>query len=143
MLTDFLVVMSTSLPSLMKSKKQVPGKRLFNAANILADFIPAAGTPSSFYRETFQGKPVNNTVLPAGRLNKANLTSVCFLYENPRFINEPVCYANTKATDSTQGYWWPQSVVKDTKITGKYNTSTVSRSDYKCISDRAGVRATR
>jgi len=133
--------MSTSFPALMTRKRKVPGKRVFNAANVLADFIPSSVTPTSYYRHTFQSTRAND-VLPAGRVTKPNTNSVCFLYENPRFVNEPICFANTKETHKQQSDWWTQSVLVDTKKVPPYKADTVSRSDYTIILDPP-LRATR
>lgn len=135
--------MSTSLPDLMTRKRRVPGKRIFNAANVLADFIPCSGTPTSYYRQAFQQIGTSHLkVSPAGCVNRDNPHKVGFLYENPRFINEPICFANTKSTDKKQSDWWTQCIANKEKLVPQYKPDTVFRSDYKVIVDPP-VRATR
>merc|ERR1712224_1034258 len=119
-----------------RNKRQIPGKRVFNSANVFSDFVPSNQTPTSFYRDTFAQAKTEKQVQPAGLVNKPDPNSVCFLYENPRFVNEPICFANTKATHCSQ------SVISETKISAPYKSDSVNRSDYKHIQDRP-LRATR
>ena len=128
--------MSTSVPSQMTRRRKAPGKRVFNAATVLADFVPASYTPSSYYRDNFTGGSRNPcTLVPAGRIQAPERKHVHFLYENPRFINEPICFANTKATKKMQSDWWGESEQPEKKHVPKYNTGTVSRSDYVTINE--------
>ena len=114
----------------------------FNAASVLADHSLDAPTPASFYRDTFQ-KKTNNIIPAAGRTNQPDPNNACFLYENPRFINEPICFVNTKVTHPQQEKWWPNIVAKDIKPSPQYKADTVSRSDYKIILHHKPNRLTR
>ena len=132
---------TTTLPSLMTRKGKTPGKRIFNAANILADFIPNTHTPSSVYRDTFPGID-ERYVLPAGIGRRSCTTNTTFLYENPRFNNEPICFTDTKLTHAEQSKWHPKSIVPERKYFPEYKCDTISRSDYQIIIDRP-LRGTR
>ena len=72
----------------------------------------------------------------AGKVNKPNPTNVHFLFENPRFINEPVCHASTKAVKNVQHSWWPDEVSKEVKLKPAYSLNSTNRSDFGDIPNR-------
>ncbi|XP_057311238.1 uncharacterized protein C2orf73 homolog [Hydractinia symbiolongicarpus] len=121
--------MSTSLPCLMTRKKKIPGTKTFDAEKVLADFTPGLSTQPSSYRSTYYSKKKCSAPV-AGKTKRNNSNNVCFLYENPRFINEPICFANSKETSPNQAMWWPDSVPVDQKPNPAYKKDTVNRSDY-------------
>jgi len=128
--------MSTSLPCLMTRRKKIAGTRTFNAGKVLADYSHKNNSSNSYYNDTYNKKTVNSTSHPAGVKNRDNPNQVCFLYENPRFINEAICYANTSDVSSKQSQWWPEHIPSDVKPNPSYKSHTVSRQDYKVIKEK-------
>lgn len=53
-----------------------------------------------------------------------------FLFENTRFVNEPVCHAATKANRHIQHKWWPTEVPSDVKLKPLYSLESSSRSAF-------------
>ena len=66
-----------------------------------------------------------------------------FLYENSRFINQPICFANSKGTRKIQESWWPEKAPVEDKIKPTYNKKTINRTDYTTIPLNPNSRATR
>lgn len=116
----------------MSRKKKIDGTRIFNTAKVIADYSPSTFTKSSSYGDTFQEKQKSSSPM-AGKKSQPDPNNVSFLYENPRFINEPICFSNTKNTRSIQSKWWPETTTVDEKKIPQYKEDTVSRSDYKKI----------
>jgi len=137
--------MSTSLPALMTRRRQIPGSRVFDTSKVLADYNPTDKTPGSYYRQTFNHSAEGTTHVPkAGIVSKPDPKHVCFLYENPRFINEPICLANTASIRENQHQWWPQKISEDVKPSPQYDsTSSTNRSDYTATGPPANPRLTR
>lgn len=106
-----------------------------NSAKVLADYIADSKCPNSYYQEAFQGNSTCNTDKPAGKISTDNPNQVSFIYENPRFINEPVCFTNTRKTSKEQHNWWHDSVSVEKKHVPAFNTSTINRSDFKFIEE--------
>ena len=74
----------------------------------------------------------NSKRIPAaGKLNKPDPTSVHFLFENPRFINEPVCHASTSIVKEKQHQWWPSEIPREVKLKPKYALGSTMRHDYR------------
>ena len=73
----------------------------------------------------------------AGKVNRPDPTNVHFLFENPRFENEPVCHASTKATRSKQHHWWPSKVPAEVKlIPPAHSLNTTNRSAFGLLKER-------
>ena len=107
----------------------------FNPANIFADYSLNSGSSSqafsSHYQSNFAQKQRSTKSHPAGKVNKPDPTNVHFLFENPRFINEPVCHASTKAAKKQQDIWWPNEIPVEVKLKPVYSSNTTSRSDFR------------
>lgn len=137
--------MSTSLPSLMTRRKKIPGIRVFDQSKVLADFNPTNTTHESYYRHAFGQDSVDTKQVPkAGIVSKPDPNHICFLYENPRFINEPICLANTQNVRDEQKKWWPENTSDSEKPELKYDSeSSTNRSDYRPNMYESGSRLTR
>lgn len=107
-----------------------------NSANVLADYTPDSKCPKSFYQETFQGKLNSNSHQAAGKIASEHPNRVSFIYQNPRLVNEPICFANTRETCREQQNWLYDSVSPEKKLIPKFNTATVNRSDYKAVEEK-------
>ena len=107
----------------------------FDTGKVFADYTPSDPPRTSNYQQTFLGNQSTN-VPAAGLANRFNTKQVCFLYENPRFINESICFTNTKRSYREQSDWWPKSVSENVKVKAPYKTDTVSRIDYKNMSNK-------
>jgi len=124
--------MSTSLPSLMTRKRQIPGSRVFDTSKVIADYNSTTSTPHSYYRQTFIHSAPDTKPL-AGIVNKPSPNDVCFLFENPRFINEPICLANTKSDRDVQHKWWPEKIPENKRPMPDYSLGSTNRADFKRI----------
>lgn len=88
----------------------------------------------SHYRNTFNSSPnklSSDKSRRAGKINKPDPTNVHFLYENTRFVNEPVCNAATKSTRHEQHVWWPSEVPSDANLEPPYSLDSSNRSAFR------------
>jgi len=128
--------MSTSLPSLMTRKKKMSGFSGLNHAKVIADYASDITSPKSFYQENFNHSKENERIrytIAAGKERQSVSNQMTFLYENSRFINQPICFANSKGTRKIQESWWPDKAPVDNKIKPTYNTKTINRTDYTLL----------
>ena len=108
-----------------------------NTKTVLADYIPNTKCPKSFYQETYKGRAKSCVQCrPAGIMRSDQCDKVSFIYQNPRFVNEPICFTNTTDTCKKQCEWWPDTIPTDKKPITKFSPSTISRIDYGPIIDR-------
>ena len=87
----------------------------------------------SHYRTTFNDtsdRKCLKDIHRAGKINKPDPTNVHFLFENPRFINEPVCHAATKVSRHVQNAWWPDGIPSDIKPKPTYSLDSSSRAAF-------------
>lgn len=128
------VKLTPTLPQIMMRKRQIPGKREFNAANVFGDFSANTKTVSSAYKDTFSGKS-QVPDLPAGLGRKQNKNDTYFLRENTRFINEKICVTASAKDRGNETDWWPKSVTPDKKVIAPYKLDSVTRYDYQKIAN--------
>uniref|UniRef100_A0A7M5X0Y7 Uncharacterized protein n=1 Tax=Clytia hemisphaerica TaxID=252671 RepID=A0A7M5X0Y7_9CNID len=126
--------MSTSLPSLMSRRRKISGYSGLDHAKVIADYVPSSKSPHSSYQDNYalsrEEKQNARDAAPAGKERCNDPSHVSFIYENSRFINQPVCFANTNSTRRIQNHWWPDKPPVETKRVLPYNTETIQRTDY-------------
>ena len=103
---------------------------------MIADYSPSSKTPPTYYQKSFPHHPDTRSIPSAGIVNRPNPNHVSFLYENPRFVNEPICFANTKVVQEKQPQWWPEKIPDESKLQPKYGRLTTNRLDYHSIEQR-------
>lgn len=65
------------------------------------------------------------------RKNRPNPTSVGFLSQDVRLLNEPICHVQTSGTSSEQHSWWPSRANEPNKHQPVHTLDTTFRQDYQ------------
>ena len=107
----------------------------FDAARVFADYNSDTSKANfnSHYKATFdsaQDKFRSRNIHRAGKVNKPDPTNVHFLFDNTRFVNEPVCHAATEVSRHVQHEWWPEKIPTDSKPKPSYSCDSSNRSDF-------------
>lgn len=114
-----------------------------NPEKVIADYTANSSCPRSSYQENHNTnikkfhkqnhenrKKSVKSLPPAGKERQSMSNQMTFLYENSRFINQPICFTNSRDTRKVQESWWPEQVSVEHKTKPTYTTSTTQRTDY-------------